>query len=144
MVLLRAHYTDMPDSTHLWLDCRLLDVLSHDKVIVRTTNGEVWGLMRTVIDRLHMGGDKAKQQLRRRRKALANQIRAVDTSGLYQAMMDGNSDSAAAWGVFCTDCLEYACLGAALYRTPIPVMLDGAVPSELSQPILDAMAGVEV
>jgi hypothetical protein len=84
--------------------------------------------------------------LRQRHRLLKRRAEAVNTDEIYAGLLRGDARSRQAWGVFCDDCVELACIESKLSGRP-PRLLTGPGMEhviEHSRSVWAARAGVRV
>ena len=60
--------------------------------------------------------------LRQHHRLLKRRVQAVNTDDVFASGLRGDAESQRAWGVFCDDCVELACIENKLFDRPVKLL----------------------
>jgi hypothetical protein len=60
--------------------------------------------------------------LRQHHRLLKRRVLAIDTDAVYAGVVRGDAESQRAWGVFCDDSVELACIENKLFNRPVKLL----------------------
>ena len=71
--------------------------------------------------------------LRQHHRLLKRRAQAVNTDDVFAGVMRGDAESQRAWGVFCGDCMELACIENELFNRPVKLLTGPEVERDIGR-----------